>query len=439
MRRRHLWLLFLSVLPAARLNGQIVEEVWAVVNDSVILKTEVDVEFLRFFSNQQMVPPTDSAEIMSIKRSLLDQLINQQVILQAAALDSTLALSDEELDGRVQAEVDAQVQQYGTLGRFQTALEGSDMTLALFREQQRTSIYRAVTLQRFIAKAGQDSRRVVVTEDQMLAYFEENRARFKQQPSWVKFQHIIFRPVPTDSMKTAARERAVEVLDLARSGDDFKELAKRYSQDPGSRETGGELGWIREGSGFVEEFKESVFSLRAGAISDLVETRFGYHIILVERIRGGERRVRHILIQWEITPEDITRNTDAAAAARQRALGGESLAEIALDVGIEAPDTLQTPVNQLARVSEDYARALVAAQPGAVLGPLDLTAEGANSLAVVVLLERGGGGAPEFADVRAVIEKNLRDDLVVETVVNGLRDRAYIEIRIDEDPVTGGG
>lgn len=438
MSRRHLWSLLLALLPASGLNGQIVEEVWAVVNDSVILKTEIDVEFLRFFANQQMAPPTDTAEIMSIKRSLLDQLINQQVILQAAALDSTLALSDEELDGRVQVEVDAQVQQYGTLGRFQTALEASDMTLALFREQQRTSIYRTVTLQRFIAKAGRDARKIVVSEEQALAYFEENRSRFQQQPSWVKFEHIIFRPVPTDSMKAAAHERAIEVLELARSGDDFEELAKRYSQDLASRTTGGEIGWIRQGSGFVEEFEESVFSLRAGAISDPVETRFGYHIILVERIRGGERRTRHILLQWDITPDDIALNTEHAASARQRVLGGEALSDLASELGMEPPDTLRTPLTQLSRVSEDYAQALLDAQPGAILGPLDLTAEGANSLAVVVVLERGGGGAPEFEDVRAGIEKNLRDDLVVESVVDGLRSRAYIEVRIEEAP-TGGG
>lgn len=439
MSRRHLWALLLAILPASGLSGQIVEEVWAVVNDSVILKTEVDVEFLRFFATQQMAPPTDTAEIMSIKRSLLDQLINQQVILQAAVLDSTLALTDEELDGRVQAEVDAQVQQYGTLGQFQTALEGSDMTLALFREQQRTSIYRTVTLQRFIAKAGQDTRRIIVSEEDLLAYFEENRPRFQQQPSWVKFEHIIFRPVPTDSVKAAAHERALEVLELARSGDDFEELAKRYSQDPGSRATGGELGWIREGAGFVEEFEESVFSLRAGAISEPVETRFGYHIILVERIRGGERRTRHILLQWDITPDDIALNAEHAASARQRVLSGEALSDIASELELEPPDTLQTPVNQLARVSEDYARALSSAQPGSILGPLDLTAEGANSLTVVVLLERGGGGAPEFEDVRSIIEKNVRDDLVVTNVVDGLRSRAYIEIRIEEDPATGGG
>lgn len=439
MSRRILWLVLLSILPASGARGQIVEEVWAVVNDSAILKTEVDVEFLRLFANQQMEPPTDSAEILEIKFSLLDQLINQQVILQAAALDSTLTLSDEELDGRVQAEVDAQVQQFGTLGRFQTALESSDMTLAIFREQQRTSIYRAVTLQRFIAKASQDTRRIIVSEAQMLAYFDENRARFQQQPSWVKFEHIILRPVPSDSLKAAALEQANEVLELARSGDDFEELAKQYSQDPGSRTTGGELGWIRQGSGFVEEFEEAVFSLRSGAISDPVETRFGYHIILVERIRGGERRTRHILIQWEITPDDITRNSDLASAARQRVLGGETMVDVASDLGVDPPDTLQTPSNQLARVSEDYARALAVAQVGDIMGPLELTAEGPNSLSVVALLERGGGGAPEFEDVRGVIESNLRDDMIVETVVAGLRDRAYIEIRIEGVPATGGG
>src|SRR5690606_23714623 len=137
-------------------------------------------------------------------------------------------------------------------------------------------------------------------------YLEQNRARLGARPATLVFEQVVVPTTATDSAQSAARMKADSVYALALAGEDFEQLARRFSEDPGTRERGGDLGFFREGD-MVTEFSRTAFSLRPGQISPPVLTSFGYHIIKLERIRSAERQARHILIRPEISEEDSRR------------------------------------------------------------------------------------------------------------------------------------
>ena len=148
----------------------------------MISQTQVD-ESLLSMEARGWTRPTGAAELLEAKLEILDQLINLQLIVQEAAKDSLLAVSEEELEDRVQVQIDGQVRQFGTLGRLQQALAEQNMTLALYREQQKNLIRQQVLQERYFAKRGRSSENVVVTDEEARAYFEIGRRPLSSRPS----------------------------------------------------------------------------------------------------------------------------------------------------------------------------------------------------------------------------------------------------------------
>jgi len=130
---------------------------------------------------------------------------------------------------------------------------------------------------------------VEVSKEETRAYYEENLDRYKVKKQ-VKARHILFR-VPEDApeeKEEEVRKRAIEVLEQVQAGGDFAELARAHSEGP-TRDEGGELGWFSSGE-MVEPFEEAAFGMKPGETSDLVKTRFGFHIIEVEDVREARTR-----------------------------------------------------------------------------------------------------------------------------------------------------
>src|SRR5690606_19512324 len=131
-------------------------------------------------------------------------------------------------------------------------------------------------------------------EAEARAHFDAQRANLGPRPATLSFEQVVVRPRPTDAAREAALAEAEEVLAQIRAGADFQEMARRHTDEPGGRERAGDLGWFRMGQ-MVPEFERVAFSLPPGMVSNVVETSFGFHIIKVERVKGGERQARHIL------------------------------------------------------------------------------------------------------------------------------------------------
>ncbi|MFL9711395.1 SurA N-terminal domain-containing protein [Methylobacillus sp. Pita1] len=127
-----------------------------------------------------------------------------------------------------------------------------------------------------------------VTEEEAREYYAQNAAQF-QGDEQRRASHILigFGVSPTPEAKQKAKEKAQEVLALVKKDpEQFEQLAHQYSQDPGSKDKGGDLGLFGPGA-MVKPFEDAVFSMKPGTISELVETDFGYHIIKLTEIHGS--------------------------------------------------------------------------------------------------------------------------------------------------------
>ncbi len=130
------------------------------------------------------------------------------------------------------------------------------------------------------------------TEDELKEYYERNKEEFTSQEQ-VKARHILIRPYQNATDKARAesdaRAKAETILKRIKNRESFPALAKEHSEDPGSRERGGDLGWFSRGS-MVKQFEDAAFALKKGEASGIVETEYGFHIILVEdKKEGGVR------------------------------------------------------------------------------------------------------------------------------------------------------
>lgn len=186
--------------------------------------------------------------------SVVDTLITNKVIELEAEKQGVKISADE-----INEELDAFIESYGGEDSFNAALETSGISLENFKYD----------IEIFLMTKALMAEGIEVTDEEIQTYFDENKDSFAQTEQ-VEASHILVEDEAT----------AKEVLEKINAGEDFAELAKEYSTDTSNAENGGELGFFGTGE-MVEPFEKAAFALEVGAVSDVVETEFGFHIIKV--------------------------------------------------------------------------------------------------------------------------------------------------------------
>jgi peptidyl-prolyl cis-trans isomerase SurA len=122
----------------------------------------------------------------------------------------------------------------------------------------------------------------------------------------VEVSHIVIDPVINEEEKESTKQKLRELRERVMDGEDFGTLAYLYSEDQGSAEKNGELGFMKRGM-LVPEFAAAAFSLEPGEVSGIVETKFGFHLIKVIEKKGQQVNARHILLKPKVSGSDLTR------------------------------------------------------------------------------------------------------------------------------------
>ncbi|MFS8638972.1 MAG: peptidylprolyl isomerase, partial [Gemmatimonadota bacterium] len=404
--------------------GTVVDRVVAVVGDSVILKTDLDERVFRLLAARGQTMPEDPAVLDRLYREALEGAINELLVIQAAARDS-ITVEDSEVTRLVDREIARQRQALGGELAFTQAIRETGMTLNEYREELAVQIRRQRMIDAYISSLQRERRPPPVTEAEAREFFESQRQNLGQRPATISFEQVVVRPRPTEAAREAARAEAEEILAQLRKGADFQEMARRYTDEPGGRERAGDLGWFRMGQ-MVPEFERAAFSLPPGAISNVVETSFGFHIIKVERVKGGERHARHILIIPEMTEEDYARTQEIAREVAQRMREGEPIDSLVArygDPALQAPNSLLAPRvgpllrDGLADLPGPYANALANVEEGQVLEPFRLTGVGEGKHWVVVRvteLTEAGEYSWDDPELRSRVREQLERQKLME-------------------------
>ena len=253
--------------PARPVPAQL-PEVVAYVNGEAISRADVEMGITELEARAGQPVPADQRDV--VVRDVLNQLIGYRLLLQETRARRT-SVPEADVDATI-ADLRAQVPSEEAF--FET-LQLRQMTLEELRTEARQSLQVNALLESEIGAAPP------VTEEEIVEFYEQNPAGF-QQDERVRASHILlsFPENPDAAAKEETRARAADVLNLVRTGAGFAAVAMQYSDDPGSRANGGDLGYFQRGQ-MVPPFEQAAFSLATAQTSDLVESSFGYHIIQV--------------------------------------------------------------------------------------------------------------------------------------------------------------
>lgn len=409
----------------------VIDRIVAIVNDEAITARELE-ERSRFamkqLSQQGTAPPPRAV----VERQLLERMIGDRVQLQFAK-DSGLRVDDAELERAIQRIAE---QNKLTAPALRTQLERDGVPYTKFREDIRNEIVMTRLREREV------DNKLVITEseiDTLLAASENEEMRSDE----VELSHILV-VVPENASPEqlqARRTRAEEALAQLARGIDFKQVAAAFSEAPDSLQ-GGAMGW-RAGERLPTIFYDALKAMKPGQVSGILRSANGFHILRLNDRRGGktvepqtpiavqQTRVRHILFRTnELVSETEARNR--MRTLKERLDNKADFAELAR---VHSEDASASRGGDLGWVVAgdtvpEFERAMNTLKPGEISEPV----KSPFGWHLIQVLERGTQDVSKERR-RLAARQTLRarkTDEAYQEWVRQLRDRSYVEVRLDE-------
>jgi len=290
---------------------QKIDGVIAKVGDYIILDSDIDKSFLEISSQGGSIK--DITRCQMIGKLLEDKLYAHQ------AIQDSLKVTDSEVKAMMDERLNYMVEQIGSMDKVvkyykkDSEEEFRSYFFDILKEQKLTS-----EMQRKIVDG------VEITPEEVRNFFKKiPKSELPTFGAEMEVAQIVITPKVSD----AEKQKVIDKLngfkkEIQEGGSSFATKAVLYSQDPGSRATGGYYKMNKK-TQFVKEFKEVAFSLEEGEISAPFETDFGFHIIYVEKIKGQDLELRHILLIPSVTNEDLNAAKDKITLIRKRIVDEE--------------------------------------------------------------------------------------------------------------------
>ena len=323
MLRRLLPLFVLAAACFAQETGKVVDRVVAVVDNEIILESELT-QYVQFnLGSQAALDKLQPGQLDTLRRMILDQLINQKVLLAKARQD-TVKIESRVVDGELDARVKTLMDQAGGQERLE---EYYGMPLSKLKRQFRPLVEEGLLIDRV---RQEKLKSVQVNPNDVARFWETYKDSVPPLKDAVRMAHILLTDAISPSSVDAVIRHADSVrADLIAGKLTFEECASRNSEDPASAAKGGKLGLTNRGD-LVPEYESVAYALKPGEISQPVKSQFGVHLIRLDERLGEKISTSHILFRVVPTAEDLAR-TDALADSLVKAVrAGADFADLAL-------------------------------------------------------------------------------------------------------------
>ena len=277
-----------SILVTAQ--PRVIDKVIAVVGNKIILKSEIEEQYLQMQAQGLVSSENQKCEIF-------EQVLFQKLLVVQAKLDS-VEVTEKRVDAEIEGRINSFIQRIGSKEKLEEYFGKSILEI---KEDFKPVIEEQIISQKMQSEITKD---VKVTPSDVKKFF--NKIPVDSLPmidAQFEIAQIVKKPKISKEEKKRVKGKLNSLRERILSGENFKTLAVLYSEDESSAKNGGELGFVNKAD-LVTEFATTAFELEENEISEIVETEFGFHVIkLIER-KGNTINVRHILLIPKISADD---------------------------------------------------------------------------------------------------------------------------------------
>jgi len=287
-----------------------VDGVIGVVGDYVVLDSDIDLELIQLKAQGFDTKNITRCELFG--KQLEDKLYAHH------AIQDSIVVTDAEVNSYMNEQLDVMVEQVGSLDKVVKFYKKKNL------DEFKSYFFEIIKMNKLTAQMRNKIVDVVtITPEEVRNFFKG--IPIDEIPTFgaeMEVAQIVVKPVIADEEKKRVVDKLNEIRQDVMNGSSFFSKAVLFSEDPGSSSNGGYYK-INRKTGFVKEFKDVAFSLTEGEVSEPFETEFGYHIIMVEKIKGQEVELRHILISPKVSSQAIKDARAKIEAIRTRILNKE--------------------------------------------------------------------------------------------------------------------
>jgi peptidyl-prolyl cis-trans isomerase SurA len=277
-------------------EGVLLDRVSAVVEGRVVLLSDVVLAANALAAQEQINPSTDTEKYKNLLLKSSESMIEQLVIIKMAEVDSVEVL-DKDVERALDRQIETIIAQAGSKEAAEQAL---GRKISDFKRAYRDDMKGKLLAERYTNTLTSG---ISITRGEVISFYNTYKDSIGSFPTLYKTRHLLLEINPSEKSLNEALIKTKKIRKEIVSGLTFEDAAKQYSEDPGSKELGGDLGYVPRGT-FVKEFEKAAWTIELETLSPPVKTKYGYHLIEVLQRTGQKVALRHILISVETSEED---------------------------------------------------------------------------------------------------------------------------------------